>query len=651
MSRALFAILLTLPTIASGQGFALGPDPTEEWEGNLDYAATGATLLDCGAEGQCGGTGGANCRGLNSATVTFDVIPQTPTLRIAHAQVRWSASTPPGAGIDEQVTLVPPGGDPIAIDADADRTQSFQDAADGQSCEILGLLCGVGQCAVDFFSAGADVTAALNAHLDGGGDLNGEWTVRDVDIRGGDINDGQTAVQVAASLTIGAWSLFVVYEDEETLPLRRVYYYQGFELIGGQNRPVRPRGFLAPADPTVDITYLVLEGDAAIQGDSLRINGVEVSDRCNPNRNVFNSTISTGRADGVCQQNQFGVDLDSYTVRDAVEPGDEDAEIEFVVPRGDGLVTPGEQLFTDWLVIAFDHRLPSFDTVKPQKSSQPPSGSVVNAEDRIAYEIVVENTGGDFANNVVVRDDVPAGTTYIPTSAAVDGQAIGDGPEGASPFAGRGFNLSNHGNIGAFEPRERHVVTFAVTVDHGLEPGTVIQNVAGIVADELDEPATTEQVLHYVEERTDATVPPPPDMDRTPRPPRDMGPDGDPGSDPDVGGGRCPPHERLNIRGQCEPRPDSGADAELCPEADGPCGPGTTLQDGVCVSVCGGDLVWDQNCGRCGNCRQPTTDPCSKDVEGSGGGDPGCGCEHGGGGTGALLFALLLALPRRRRRE
>ncbi len=655
MKRVLLAACLCLSATALAQGFALGPDPTFEWEGNLDYAATGNTLLDCGAEGQCGGTGGANCRGLDTSSATLDVIPQTPTLRIAHAQLRWASSTPPGAGIDDAVTLVTPGGEAIAVGSDAALTQSFMDAADGQSCELLGLLCGVGQCAVDFYSTGGDVTEALNDYLDAGGDLNGEWTLRDVTIAGGDIGDQRTAVQVAASLTIASWSLFVVYEDEDNLPLRRVYYYQGFELIGGQNRQLRVRGFLAPADPTVDVTYLVLEGDASIQGDSLRINGFEVSDPCNPNRNVFNSTINTGRQDGQCQQNVHGVDLDAFTVEGAIEPGDESAEVEFVVPRGAGLVTPGEQLFTDWLVMAFDHRLPSFDTVKPQKSAQPPSGSVVDPEDRIAYQIVVENTGGDFANNVVIFDEVPAGTTYISTSAAIDGQAIGDGPEGTSPFGGRGFNLSNHGNIGSFEPRERHVVTFAVTVDHGLEEGTVIQNVAGIDADELEERATTEQVLHFVGERTDAAIPPPPDMDQNP-PPRDMDvspppDDMDPGEDPDVSGGRCPPNQRLNIRGECEPRPDAGEpDAEACFEEDSPCGPGSALVDGVCASLCGEGLVWDQNCGRCGACRQASAEPCARDTNGAAGSSDGCGCDAGATPDQLALGALLLLLGLRRRR-
>ncbi len=651
MNLVVLAALLALPVQALSQGFALGPDPLETWEGNLDYAATGATLLDCGAEGACGGTGGAECRGLSEATATLDVVPQTPTLTVAYAAVRWAASTPTGQGVDESITLTPPGGDPIAVEADDMLTQSFEDGLPADQCQLLGLLCPVESCGIGFYSAGADVTDALNAHLEAGGQLNGQWTVGDVDITGSSLANGQTAVQVPASLTIGAWSLFVVYEDAENLPLRRVYYYQGFELLEGQNRTVRPRGFLAPADPTVDITYLVLEGDDSIRGDALTVNGVEVSDPCNPNRNVFNSTINTGRMDGRCLTRQFGVDIDSFTVEGAIQPGDEQAAIEYIVPRGDGVFTSGEQLFTDWLVMAFDHRLPSFDTVKPQKSAEPPSGSVVSAGDRIDYLIVVENTGGDFASEVVIRDATPLGTTFIPTSAAVDRIGIPDGPEATNPFRG-GFNLSDFMNIGRFDPQELHTVTFAVTVNEGLEPGTVIQNIATIDARELDAPVQTEAVVHHVDERTDATIPPPPvpDAGEEPEPdegvvaPRDMGPPG-----PEMDAGRCPPGQYLNIAGRCVEEPDADM-GPMCFDEDSPCGPGTTLIDGQCQSICGPGLVWDQNCGACGSCRQESADPC-EDGEGGGGTDNGCACETVTPTTLALWGLLLLAAPMLRRRR
>ncbi len=132
------------PALSGAQGVQLGPDPTLDWEGNMDYAATA-------------------------------------------------------------VTLVPPGGDPINAEADPNLTQAFQDQRDAQTAQLLRLTCGIEICAVGMYSAGSDVTEALQAHADGGGTLNGEWTVGDVEISGGNAADPQTAAAAAAS-TCPSWT-------------------------------------------------------------------------------------------------------------------------------------------------------------------------------------------------------------------------------------------------------------------------------------------------------------------------------------------------------------------------------------------------------------------------------------------------------------
>ena len=451
----------------------------------------------------------------------------------------------------------------------------------------------------------------------------------------------------------GAWSLFVVYEDEDNLPLRRIYYYQGFEALPGMDRRVRARGFLAPADPTVTLTYLVYEGDAPIQGDSLRVNGVDVQDGCNPNRNVFNGTINSGRADGSCLEGVDGVDLDTFTVEGAIDAGDEEAEIHYVVPRGDGLVTPGEVIFTDWLVLAFDHRLPSFESVKPQKEAQPPTGSSVEPGQRIDYVIIIENTGGDLANDVEVQDGIPEHTTYIAGSARVGNQAVADIGDG-SPFED-GFDVSGFGGIGAFEPGERHVVAFSVQVDEGAPRGAEIRNVARIRARELEADEETDPVVHLVGDATDMRPPPPPrDMD--PPDPDMAGAGVDVGADPDATGGgdldagRCPPGQRVDIRGDCEDAPDPDA-GPMCMD-DPVCGPGAQRVDGQCALICGEGLVWDTNCDACGRCRIATDMPCPErgapgDAEDKGGSDAGCGCD--GTGVGGIWLLMLPGLRRRRR--
>lgn len=648
--------LLLLPSLASAQGRALGPEPTEVWEGNIGYAATAASLLRCGLPESCPGTG-HNCEGMPSATATLDVIPETPTLRVVHAQLNWVAYYPPDGEADAEVTLVPPAGDGIPVVKDDARSEVIIDQLDAQSCQLVGFLCPAvqGNCGVAFFSHHAVVTEALQAHRDGGGTLNGDWTLRDVQISGGNDGDPSSAIAAEASILIGGWSLYIVYEDAENLPLRRIYYYQGFELNEGIARTVRPRGFLAPADPVVDLTTFVLEGDAAIQGDSLTVNGQEVTDACNPNRNVFNSTVNTGRANGQCLRNVEGVDLDRFSLEGAVEAGDEEAEVTYILPRGDGLITQGEQLFTDWLILAFDHRLPNFETLKPEKNAIPPGRSEVPPGQRIEYTIIVENSGGDFARNVILTDTVPEHTTYVRGSTNIDRRPIADGPGETLPLQG-GLNLSELPDIGDIAPEERHIVRFAVIVDADTPDGTTISNVANIDAADID-PVDTDPVVHTVlrgapvvdagtpvidaavEPREDAGVGPPPRDAFVPR-------DEDAAAPGRDASGPCPPGQVLAPRGgACVPLtcPDGGVlEGDRCVDLpEDPCGPGTRLAaDGRCESICGEGLRWDSTCPGGGQCRHVDDAPCEGGAADGGGSSDGCGCRYTPAAPG--LFSLLL---------
>ncbi|MEZ4475109.1 MAG: DUF11 domain-containing protein [bacterium] len=419
---------------AQAQQRQLGPDPTEVWEGPMNFAATAATLLSC-VPGSCadGGLGiqGDTCDGLDRATAVLDTIPAVPGLRVVHARLSWIATTAAADMPDAAVTLVPPGGAPIAAALDPAISQAYVDALPAADCQAVAFICADVPCDLAFYAANADVTDALNAHLEAGGTLNGDWTLRDVTIPGSSPNDPGTALAGAISITLGGWSLLIVYEQAD-LPLRRLYYYQGFEELAGENRTVRPRGFRAPPDPTVDVTYLVLEGDEGTQGDSIEINGQQLQNDCNPRRNVFNSTVNGNRADGSCQRGVHGVDLDAYRVVDALEPGDESADVTFIVPRGDGVISAGEQIFTGWLMLAFDHVPANFVSVKPEKSAEPPHGSVVQAGSTIDYFIQVENNGGDFAANVTITDAAPVGTTYVAGSTVVDQRPVADLPGGRS---------------------------------------------------------------------------------------------------------------------------------------------------------------------------------------------------------------------------
>ncbi|MCB9547713.1 MAG: DUF11 domain-containing protein [Myxococcales bacterium] len=655
LAGAAFTLVGGLSAPAWAQQRQLGPDPVEVWEGPMNYAATAASLLSC-QPGSCadGGAGiqGDTCQGLNRSTAPLDTLPDLPGLRVVHARLSWIATTAANAMPDAEVTLVPPGGAPIPAALDPAISQSYVDGLSPQECQFVAISCPGVECDLGFYAANADVTEALNAHLAGGGSLNGDWTLQDVSIAGTDPNDPGTALAGAVSITMGAWSLLIVYEHDQ-LPLRRIYYYQGFEELAGENRTVRPRGFRAPPDPTVDVTYLVLEGDEGIQGDSLEINGQQLQNDCNPRRNVFNSTVNGNRADGSCQRGVQSVDLDSFRVVDALEPGDESADVTFIVPRGDGFITPGEQIFSAWLVLAFDHVPPNFVSVKPEKSAEPPHGSAVAPGGVIEYFIQIENNGGDFAANVTVTDAAPAGTAYVPGSTVVDQRPVADLPGGRSPLAG-GLNLQSLPEIDLIGPGERHLVRFQVRVDDEAADGDAIRNIAQIGADGIA-PADSDEVVHFVGEVPDGGIPPRPDMGldaSTPPPPRDAGTPPPPrDAAPPLTDAGCLAGERRTVTGECVPIacPDGamlvGAEC-VAPDAS-ICGPGQTFQDGRCQAICGDGLRWDPTCNQC---RYQGDPPCDGAPAASGGNSDDCGCRMDGDAPPPALLLLLLPLLLRRRR-
>lgn len=643
------ALALTLagPGAARAQGQPLGPDPALVFEGRMGYAATADTLIDCG--GAACGLGGPLCQGRDRSTAVLDTLPESETLRVVHARLNWAATTPEAEPPDGEVTLTPPGGAPIGVLADAALSERFVDGLAAGECNLYGQLCPVPfDCNLGFYSNHADVTRALEDHRAAGGDLNGVWTLSDVEIPGSSDQDPATAVAALGSLTIGAWSLLIVYEDPETQPVRRIYYYQGFELNAGIPRRLFPRGFLAPPpDPTVDLTLMVLEGDADVSGDQLTVNGRQISDGCNPINNLFNSTVNTGAADGMCRRGVHGTDLDRFTVIGAIAAGDEEAEIVLQIPRGDGLLTPGEQVFTNWMVLAFDHLLPDFEGLKPEKEAVPPSGSTVSPGGAISYRIQVENDGGGPATGVVVTDPLSQWVQYVPGSTTLNGQPVPDDPGGAFPLQD-GLVLTDLPLVGpSIDVGARHRLAFTAQVRRDAPGGVVIRNVATIEAD-LVEPLETEAVLHTVV-RPDGGLPPadmgPEDMgandmggmpaDMGPRPDRGMGPLPDGGPRPD---------------GMTQP--DAGPPLTIDADLSNPCGPGTRLDEmGFCVSICGAGLRWDPTCdpGRCVHADEP---PCDDDDGGGSAADGGCVCDAGDGRGSAPWLALLalLGLSRRRRR-
>jgi uncharacterized repeat protein (TIGR01451 family)/fimbrial isopeptide formation D2 family protein len=121
-----------------------------------------------------------------------------------------------------------------------------------------------------------------------------------------------------------------------------------------------------------------------------------------------------------------------------------------------------------------------------QKTSQDLTGdpTVLFAGDTLRYTITVKNIGTEDAVNVVLRDQIPANTTYVANSTTLNGAPVADiagttalqsgmlihapPPEDQTPGAMRADATSTTSNVAT--------ITFDVVVDPAVPDGTIISN-------------------------------------------------------------------------------------------------------------------------------------------------------------------------------
>ncbi|HYG11589.1 MAG TPA: isopeptide-forming domain-containing fimbrial protein [Pyrinomonadaceae bacterium] len=290
------------------------------------------------------------------------------------------------------------------------------------------------------------------------------------------------------------WSLVVVYRDVNQ-PLRNLTVFDGFASVSsGNNVTTTASGLLTPTSGIFNafagmVTY---EGDQGINGDSFQITNTStnvtttISDTQNPPNNFFNSSISNSgtriTAKNPDYANQLGFDVDTVSIASAnTVLGNGATSVRLTFNSTQDLYYPG--------VLTF-----AVDVFRPQvdgnitKTVTDLNGGSVNPGDVIEYTITVSNTGNDGASNNILRDTIPANTTYeagsmqitagantgVKTDGAGDDQAEFDGTRVVFRL-GTGANSSGGGLI---NPGESTTLKFRVKVVAGTANGTVIPNQA-----------------------------------------------------------------------------------------------------------------------------------------------------------------------------
>ncbi|MGH1053339.1 DUF11 domain-containing protein [Bacillus cytotoxicus] len=245
----------------------------------------------------------------------------------------------------------------------------------------------------------------------------------------GSVPAARVSVDATVSRSVG-WTLQVVYQNS-TLPLRNLSVYTGQEIIEAVSPPVDATisGFATPATGTVTGRVLVTaqEGDPNIIGDQLRFgpdvnSTVTLSGRRNPANNFFQSQICNDRGEldrtgtfgdlnqplgRAVEMRRQGWDITNVDASASLVNNQTSAVVRFVT-NGDGYATAG-------FGVQIDATGP---IINPIKSVDKTSARV---GDLLTYTITVLNTGTGDAENVILQDDIPSGTTFVPGSVTVGG--------------------------------------------------------------------------------------------------------------------------------------------------------------------------------------------------------------------------------------
>ncbi|SDT31847.1 conserved repeat domain-containing protein [Friedmanniella luteola] len=216
------------------------------------------------------------------------------------------------------------------------------------------------------------------------------------------------------------WTLVVAYSNPN-LPLRDLTVFEGFadittETAANSTVSTTVSGFITPTAGTVNATVGLgaWEGDLGTTGDVLKFGGTTLSDAARPANNSFDSAISNYgtsiSARNPSATNNFGVDMGRISANGVLPNGATSATV--------SVSTTGDYIYLGLLTTEIDLYTPSFAGVSKTVTNL--SGNApAQVGDTLEYRLSFTNSGQDTAADVVARDTLPAGVSYVPGSTTV----------------------------------------------------------------------------------------------------------------------------------------------------------------------------------------------------------------------------------------
>jgi uncharacterized repeat protein (TIGR01451 family) len=290
------------------------------------------------------------------------------------------------------------------------------------------------------------------------------------------------------------WSLVVAF-SAPSQPERNLTVFNGF-AVQQSNDPalnIPISGFVAPPSGTVNakVGVVAYEGDLAITGDSMALNGTQLNDAVNPANNFFDSQISNLGVPITAKNpnyvNQMGFDAKVVQAPNNLIPNGATSATITLSTSGDGyfpgVVTTAIDLYSPNLVAT---KSVTDITAGGKRSSVAPG-------DVLQYTINVTNSGMDAARNVVLTDPIPTNTQYVAgtlqivsganagakTDAPGDDQAEFNSAGNDVVFRlGTGANATTGGTLAISGANASTTISFEVQVNAGSPANTVINNQA-----------------------------------------------------------------------------------------------------------------------------------------------------------------------------
>jgi len=293
------------------------------------------------------------------------------------------------------------------------------------------------------------------------------------------------------------WTLVVAYADPSQPP-RNLTVDDGLITVqsGSPAITIPVSGFTTPPSGPVRTTlgFVAYEGDAGLTGDSATLNTTKLSDPGSPANNFFDSSITNLGTNVTTRNpsdsNNFAYDSMLVNANGILKNSVNSANIV--------VTTSGDTYFPAVVTFATDLFAPNITSTKTVANVTHPGGPDQRGDD-LRYTVSYTNTGSDAASNFVMRDAIPAGTTYVPNSLQITAgpqapasptDALGDDAAefnsgtGEVVFRlGAGGNATTGGTIAACPTSpcttpETDTVTFDVTINADDQPGQQILNQA-----------------------------------------------------------------------------------------------------------------------------------------------------------------------------